>query len=154
MLIFVYFIIIFLLLAGRGSRPCVCGGGLMWRLASLCIRSWRDLCCGVRGQKGGMEGRGSWPTRDKMTYSPIIPTLLDKVTCLTSALFLFLSAFLFFPPLFFFSFTFIFWTRWVVGGGGGRGLALYILIFSVWRMTHTESQPLRVINRRPFSRAK
>lgn len=62
-----------------------------------------------------------------MTYLPIIPTLLDKVTCLTSALFLFLSAFLFFSLFFFFLIRFLD----QVGGGGGRGLALYILIFSV-----------------------
>lgn len=73
-----------------------------------------------------------------MTYLPIILMLLDKVTCLTSALFLLLSSFIS---------LFIFWSRRAgvrVGSGGvgwgrweGRDSALYILIFSVRRTTHT-----------------
>lgn len=64
-----------------------------------------------------------------MTYLPIIPMLLDKVTCLTSAPFLFLSLFISF---------FVYFLEQVGGGVGldgdggwcgGRGSALYILIF-------------------------
>lgn len=73
-----------------------------------------------------------------MTYSPIIPTLLDKVTCLTSALFLFLSAFLFFPLFVFF---FFFLIRFLDQVGGGRwgwaGLsAVHTYFFSLKNDTH------------------
>lgn len=59
-----------------------------------------------------------------MRYLPIIPVLLDKVTCLTSALFLLPS------------FFFVYFLGGGVGLNRGRS-ALYILIFSVQRMTHT-----------------
>lgn len=65
-----------------------------------------------------------------MTYLPIIPMLLDKVTCLTSALFLLLSFFISF--IFCFSVYFPEPVGGVVGGrvGGARwDSALYILIF-------------------------
>lgn len=62
----------------------------------------------LRGQGG--QGGGGGPTRDKMTYLPIIPMLLDKVTCLTSALFLFLSLFISF---------FVYFLEQVGGGGVG-----------------------------------
>lgn len=61
----------------------------------------------VRGWGGGDEQ----PEIKKITYLPIIPVLLDKVTCLTSALFLLLS--------FFISFLFFFLEQ--VGGGVGWG---------------------------------